>query len=279
MRTIGRILLKIIALLITVALGVVVGSAIYVIMWFGILSPIRSAEQGLDALHSALNQERDAVTAEFGARDQRLSRLQDELNEARSRLSAVETAAAQREQELADLATRLDARDEAIATLSDQVAAQIETLASLSGELGKLTPRMTALERDLDRQQDMIASIEENQSTSQDELSAQREQIEALGRLREAVLLLQAQNQVARAQLALVQRNAGVAEAHLESVAATLDRLSALLPEDDARAEQIATARERLQAALARVQGDPFVAGEELQLLWQALDDLIEVEP
>lgn len=123
-----------------------------------------------------------------------------------------------------------------------------------------------------------MAAAEDDWVGRQEELNTQREQIQALTTLRETILLLQAQNQVARAQLALVQRNAGVAEAHLETVAATLDRLSALIPDDSARAEQVAAARERLQAALTRVQSDPFTAGEELQLLWQALDELIQVQ-
>ena len=112
------------------------------------------------------------------------------------------------------------------------------------------------------------------------ELDTLRDEIAVPNRVAAAfvrrLILLQAWGEILKARMHLLEDNAGSARQALALARANLERVILLSTEPEA--EALIAMRERLDAADVAIEERPFVAINELEIIWRDLDTFITAE-
>jgi uncharacterized coiled-coil protein SlyX len=183
--------------------------------------------------------------------------------------------------------TELTEQGQRISALEGDLAAQRERIAALEGGMGRMDELLTAqretlgeLQTTLDNTEETTGQLGDDVEILYDELDTLRGEIADPNRVaatfERRLILLQAWGEILQARLHLLENNAGDARQALALARANLERVIALSP--DPQAEDLIAIRERLDAADTAVEERPFVAMNELEIIWRGLDAFITSE-
>ena len=183
--------------------------------------------------------------------------------------------------------TELAGQGQRISGLESDLAAQREGIAALEADMGRMDELLTVQGETLSELQTALDSTEE--ATGQlggdvealyGELDTLRVEIADPNRVAAAferrLILLQAWGEILKARLHLLEDNPGNARQALALARANLERVIVLSPEPEA--ETLVAIRERLDAADTAIEERPFVAMNELEIIWRDLDAFITAE-
>jgi chromosome segregation ATPase len=187
----------------------------------------------------------------------------------------------------ADWNTELTEQGQRISALESDLAVQRERITALEGDMGRMDELLTAQGETLSELQAALDSTEE--TTGQlggdiealyGELDTLRDEIADPNRVAAAferrLILLQAWGEILKARQHLLEDNPGNARQALALARANLERVILLSPEPEA--EALIAIRERLDAADTAIEERPFVAMNELEIIWRDLDTFITSE-
>jgi chromosome segregation ATPase len=187
----------------------------------------------------------------------------------------------------ADWNTELTEQGQRISALESDLAVQRERIIALEGDMGRMDELLTAQGETLSELQAALDSTEE--TTGQlggdiealyGELDTLRDEIADPNRVAAAferrLILLQAWGEILKARQHLLEDNPGNARQALALARANLERVILLSPEPEA--EALIAIRERLDAADTAIEERPFVAMNELEIIWRDLDTFIASE-
>lgn len=205
-----------------------------------LVTPVQNNRAVIEHIQRSQARWQDDLEGRLNDQSQRIAQLEAESAAEREALSQSETGLAQQEEILADQA----------ATLSE-------------------------LEASLEAQSQAIANLEQ----SLDDLDAALSQLEgsvagpetAVTRLQRQVSLLQMQQAALKARLHLSENNAGQAQSALEEARQPLRRLGSLA--SPAERGALAEIEEQLEAVTVAIEEQPFTAVQELEILWQLLQE------
>lgn len=247
-RFIARFLAVLLRLIFVVVLAVLIGVGVYYgVPWVyrRFVVPVQETAARVEMLQRDLESTRADWNNALAEQGQRVSALESDLAAQKERIAALEAdtrrmdeALAAQGETLSELGTALDNAEEVAGRLGGDVEALYDELDTLRGEVTDPNRAAAAFERRL--------------------------------------ILLQAWGEILKARLHLLEDNAGNARQALALARANLERVIALSPEPEA--ETLSAIRERLDAADTAIEARPFVAINELEIIWRELDTLITAE-
>jgi len=187
----------------------------------------------------------------------------------------------------ADWNTDLTEQGQRISILESDLAAQRERLAALEGDLGRMDELLTVQGETLSELQTALDSAEDTTGRLGDDVEALYGELDtlraemadpnrAIAAFERRLILLQAWGEILKARLHLLENNAGSARQALALARANLEQVIALSPEPEA--EALSAIQERLDAADMTIEERPFVALNELEIVWRDLDTFITSE-
>jgi len=186
-----------------------------------------------------------------------------------------------------DWNTELTEQGQQISALESDLATQKERIAALEADIERMDELLTAQGETLGELQTTLDGTEETTSQLGDEvevlygeLDTLRDEIADPNRVaatfERRLILLQAWGEILKARLHLLEDNPGNARQALALARANLERVIALSPEPDV--EALIAIRERLDAADTAIEERPFVAMNELEIIWRDLDTFITLQ-
>lgn len=187
----------------------------------------------------------------------------------------------------ADWNTDLTEQGQRISNLESDLAAQRERVAALEADMGRMDELLTAQGETLNELQTALDSTEEATDQLGDDVEILYEELDtlriemadpnqAIAAFERRLILLQAWGEILKARLHLLEDNAGNARQALALARANLERVIVLSPEPEA--EALIAIQERLDVADAAIEERPFVAINELEIIWRDLDTFITAE-
>ena len=244
----GRAIAVLLRLVFVVVIAVFIGVGIYYgVPWvyWRLVVPIQDTAARVEMLQRDLENTRANWNTELAEQGQRISGLESDLAAHRESIAAmkadmgrVDELLTAQGEPLSELQTALDDAEEATGQLGGDVEA-------LYGELDTLRVEMADPNR-------VAAAFERR------------------------LILLQAWGEILKARLHLLEDNPGNARQALALARANLERVIVLSPEPEA--ETLVAIRERLDAADTAIEERPFVAMNELEIIWRDLDAFITAE-
>lgn len=271
---------RFIRLLITVILGILLGTSIYYggkSVYLSVLSPLNDTIDRVEELEQAIQTERDGMTAQLTLRDERITELESLLTKQKAQLTTQQNALNDQQEELEAFATL----NSAIETVDERVQGVTSELEPMQNELMALQTHMT----------EVISKTNELDDASQRDVKAQNALDEQMSELQETVsdttvmldrvhqerLLLHAQANILNAQRSLTRLDIGIANEYLQRADISLKAVNEALDDSSSKNEQAALAivLTRLDQTIDRLERDPFSATTDLQGVWRALDSVI----
>jgi chromosome segregation ATPase len=247
-RVIARFLALLLRLIFVVVLAILIGVGIYYGMpwvYWRFVIPVQESAARIEMLQRDLENTRAAWNTDLSEQGQRISVLESGLATQKERIAALE----------AD-----------VGRMNELLAAQGETLSELQTALGS-TGEAT------DQLGDDVEVLYGELDTLRDEMADPNQAVAAFER---RLILLQAWGEILKARVHLLEDNAGSARQALALARANLERAIVLSPEPEA--EALIAIRERLDAADTAIEERPFVAINELEIIWRDLDAFITSE-
>ena len=183
--------------------------------------------------------------------------------------------------------TELTEQGQRISALESDLAAERERIAALEGDMGRMDELLTAQGETLSELQTALDSAEETTGQLGDDVEALYGELDTLrveiadpnrvaAAFERRLILLQAWGEILKARMHLLEDNAGNARQALALARANLERVIVLSPEPEA--EALIAIQERLDAADTAIEERPFVAINELEIIWRDLDAFITLE-
>lgn len=244
----GQAIAVLLRLIFVVVIAVLIGVGIYYgVPWlyWRLVIPVQESAARIEMLQRDLENTRADWNTDLTEQGQRISALESDLASQRERIAALEADIGRIDEvltaqgeTLSELQTALDSAEEAAGQLGDDVEILYDELDTLRGEIADPNQVAAALERRL--------------------------------------ILLQAWGEILKARLHLLEDNPGNARQTLALARANLERVITLSPEPEA--EALIAIQERLDAADAAIEERPFVAINELEIIWRDLDTFITAE-
>ena len=187
----------------------------------------------------------------------------------------------------ADWNTDLTEQGQRISALETDLATQKERIAALEADMGRMDELLTTqgetlieLQSTLDGAEEATGQLGDDVEVLYDELDTLRVEVAEPNRVAAAferrLILLQTWGEILKARMHLLEDNAGNARQALALARANLERVIVLSPEPEA--EALIAIQERLDAADTAVEERPFVAINELEIIWRDLDTFITSE-
>lgn len=251
-------LLALIRLLLAIALGILVGVALWYAGLLGyrtVVEPLNATILRVDALERLVDAEQSELRSRLAERDGQLAALQRRQSAQQAEID------------------RLDALDANLGVLAGDVDALLERSGEIDDALGGAADRVDALDASLAaletgdaRQTEQLDALDESLATAREELAAAEAE---LAGLRRGALILQAQANVLNAQQSLARRDIGQTTDYLDRARVYLESAVALDEDED---ETLTAALGQLARAQDRLEDDPFSAEGDLVALWRGLD-------
>lgn len=244
----ARFLTVLLRLILVVIVAILIGVGVYYgVPWvyWQLVIPVQESAARIEILQRDLETTRADWNADLTEQGQRISALESGLAAQRERIAALETDIERMDEVLTaqgetlnELQTALDGTEETTGQLGDDVEI-------LYGELDTLRIEMADPNR-------VTAAFERR------------------------LVLLQVWGEILKARLHLLEDNTGNARQALALARANLERVIVLSPEPEA--EALIAIQERLDAADTAIEERPFVAINELEIIWRDLDTFITTE-
>ncbi len=246
-RTVGTMLKVLLRLLVILILGILIAVGLYYgVPWTyrTLVRPVQEQAARIAALEQRITQEQDRTRTELRRFQERLTTLEEELQDAREENARHAASLSLQEEALDAAMERIETLEGQLATLEDELQAREEALDALQEELAEA---LTAMEG---REEGIAAQV--------DRLS---------GRL----ALLQTAQDLLRVRLFLLEENPRAAIEALALADAHLERASLLMPE---QATALAALQDRVGALQGLIEARSFRVGLELEALWAELVEL-----
>lgn len=208
--------------------------------------PVQNNRVLLEHLQRTQAQLRDDVTGQLNAQRERIARL--------------ETGLADEQEARSELESRLAQHDEALAAQVD-MNARLEALENRPD----LRPE---LEAELEAQDEAIAELDERLAGLEEAVTRPEA---GLNRLQQEILLLQMSQFVLKARIHLADNNPGQAQSELTQAQRLLRRLGQMAPPN--RQDELDGIQAQLDEVAAAIEDRPFTALQELEILWQLLQE------
>jgi len=247
-RLIARFLAILLRLIFVVVLAILIGVGVYYgVPWVyrQLVVPVQESAARIEMLQRDLENTRTNWNTDLTEQSQRISVVESDLATQKERVAALEIDMRRMDELLAaqgetlkELQTALDSTEKTTGQLGGDVEALYGELDTLRGEVADPNRVAAAFERRL--------------------------------------ILLQAWGEILKARLHLLEDNAGNARQSLALARASLERVITLSSEPEAGA--LIAIQKRLDAADAAIADRPFVAINELEIIWRDLDTLITSE-
>jgi len=247
-QAIARLLAVLLRLIFVVVIAIFIGVGVYYgVPWvyWRLVVPVQESAARVEMLQRDLENTRTDWNSALTGQGQRISALESDLATQKERIAALEADVKRmdevliaQEKTLNELQTTLDSTEKTTGRLGGDVEALYGGLDTLRGEVADPNRVAAAFERRL--------------------------------------VLLQAWGEILKARLHLLEDNAGNARQTLALARANLERVIVLSPEPEA--ETLIAIQERLDAADTAIEERPFVAINELEIIWRDLDAFISLE-
>jgi chromosome segregation ATPase len=266
----GLIRLVLFGLIVAIVVTIVVAAINYAspFIYNNIVSPLQDNQAKIDSLQQKQSNMQEDFTGQLTEQRERIAQLESELATEREARSVLESTLNQQAETIAAQATAqaeftadFAAEDQAAARaeLEKRLEAQGQTLATL----GQSVDALDAFVSDLDK---TVTGVEQAVATPEAEVV----------NLQQQALLLQASQATLKARLHLIENNPGQAQQSLERADSALGRLEPLIPPE--KEEDLAEIQTQLQATMTAIEEQPFIATQELEILWELLQRFSEVD-
>jgi chromosome segregation ATPase len=266
----GLIRLVLFGLIVAIVVTIVVAAINYASpsIYDNVVSPLQDNQAKIELLQTQTEQMQEDFTSQLTEQRERIAQLETELAAEREARSVLESTLNQQAEAISAQATAqaeftadFAAEDQAAARaeLEERLEAQGQTLATLEQSVDALDAFVT----DLD---ETVAEVEQAVTTPETEVV----------KLQQQALLLQASQAALKARLHLIENNPGQAQQSLERADSALGRLEPLIPPE--KEEDLAEIQAQLQAVITAIEEQPFVATQELEILWELLQRFSEVD-
>ena len=308
-RGLGMFILWLIRLVFAIGLGTLLGVAIYYVAYEGIpafysqvLVPIQVHDVEIDILQRGLQDAQSNLGTDLRASREEIRTLQKLVDEQaviiQSLRSSLEAEKANREQHLSLLQSNINRTDElaqrqgtalgklesSASKLSVDLAAASDKIEKLGGDLASVQKQAQANEGTANKLSDSLKALQTDVLKISDNLAdVQKEVIGLRGVItmpitlsdafERRLVLMQAAEGILKARLHLLEKNSGYAKQALALARDNVARFVALSA--DLKAEELAPLVKRAEAASALIESDPFVAAQELEIIWYSLEKLI----
>jgi uncharacterized coiled-coil protein SlyX len=247
-QAIARFLAVLLRLIFVFVIAILIGVGIYYgVPWvyWRLVIPVQESAVRIEMLQRDLENTRADWNTELTEQGQRISALESDLATQKERIAALEADIERMDEvlttqgeTLSELQTALDGTEETTGQLGDEVEFLYGELDTLRDEMADPNRAAAAFERRL--------------------------------------ILLQAWGEILKARMHLLEDNAGNARQALTLARANLERVILLSPEPET--EALIVIQERLDATDTAIMERPFVAVNELEIVWRDLDTLITLE-
>jgi chromosome segregation ATPase len=237
----GCLRLVVFGLLVAALTAAIYYATPYVYRYFVI--PVQNNRLAIEQLRNGRARFEDDLEARLTDQSQRIAQLEADLAANREARSELENVLAQHEEMLL-------AQDAIQADLEAALESQSQTLATL--------------DQDLDTLDAAIAEVEQSIAVPEAEIA----------RLQRRTSLLEMQQATLKARLHLSDNDAGQAQLALEDARQPLRRLRSVVPSEERAA--LAEIEEQLDAVTTAIEEQPFTAVQELEIMWQVLQEFAE---
>ena len=247
-QAIARFLAVLLRLIFVFVIAILIGVGVYYgVPWvyWRLVIPVQDSAARIEMLQRDLENTRTDWNTDLTEQGQRISALESDLATQRERLAALEVDMERMDEvlttqgeTLSKLQTASDSAEETIDRLGDDVEALYGELDTLGAEIADPNRVAATFERRL--------------------------------------ILLQAWGEILKARLHLLEDNPGNARQVLALARANLERVIVLSPQPEA--EALIAIQEWLDAADTAIEERPFVAINELEIIWRDLDTFITSE-
>jgi len=244
----GRAIAVLLRLTFVVVIAILIGVGIYYgVPWvyWRLVIPVQDSAARIEMLQRDLENTRADWNTELTEQGQRLSALESDLAVQRERITALEG-------DMGRMDELLTAQGETLSELQTALDSTEETTGQLGGDVGALYGELDTLRDEIADPNRVAAAFERR------------------------LILLQAWGEILKARQHLLEDNPGNARQALTLARANLERVILLSPEPEA--EALIAIRERLDAADTAIEERPFVAMNELEIIWRDLDTFITSE-
>ncbi len=167
----------------------------------------------------------------------------------------------------ADLAAEREARSELENRLAEQ-AEMISAQAELAVALQAQGQTLAALEQSVDALDLFLEDLDKSVAKVEQDLILPESRV---ADLQAQTLVLRLSQVILKTRLHLAENNAGQAQLALEQAGEALEQLQNLIP--PARQEELAEIETQLDAVAGAIKEQPFIALQELEILWQLLQE------
>ncbi|MBN1218155.1 MAG: hypothetical protein JXM69_04445 [Anaerolineae bacterium] len=207
-------------------------------------------------------QMQEDFTNQLANQRERIVQLEAELTAEREARSQLEITVAQQGETLSAQATAQTEMENMLQTQGQTPAVPTE----LAERLDAQAKAIAGLEQQVDSLDTTLANLD---STAVGLEQMMAEPVPEVDNLQQQMLILQAGQAVLKAQLHLSENNPGQAQLALTRVDLALNRLTGLV--SPGKGEALAEIQAQLQTAIVAIEEQPFIAGQELEILWELL--------
>jgi chromosome segregation ATPase len=237
----GCLRLLVFGLLVAALTAAIYYATPYVYRYFVI--PVQNNRLAIEQLRNSQARFQDDLEARFADQSQRIAQLEADLSANREARSELENVLAEHQE-----------------MLSAQGATQVDIEADLEAQ----GQTLATLEQDLDTLDAAIAEVEQSIAVPEAEIA----------RLQRRVSLVEMQQATLKARLHLSDNDAGQARLALEDARQPLQRLRSVVASGERAA--LAEIEEQLDTVTTAIEEQPFTAVQELEIMWQLLQEFSE---
>jgi chromosome segregation ATPase len=241
----GRAIAVLLRLIFVVVIAVFIGVGIYYgVPWvyWRLVVPIQDTAARVEMLQRDLENTRANWNNELAGQGQRISALENDLAAQKERIAALEA-------DMGRMDELLTAQGETLSELQTALGSTEEATGQLGGDVEALYGELDSLRVEMADPNRVAATFERR------------------------LILLQAWGEILKARLHLLEDNPGNARQSLALARDNVERVIVLSPEPEA--EALIAIQERLDAADTAIEERPFVALNELEIVWRDLDTFI----
>lgn len=181
------------------------------------------------------------------------------------------------QEQITELESSLAAEREARSQVESQLAQQAETIVAQATAMAQLGVDAQALvvagqsdlETRLNEQEETLTGLEDSVGELETVLDDLAENTTGIVEMQQQAWVLQASQAILKARLHLGENNPGLAQDSLEIVGEALGEFEALIPPEQSGA--LIAIQEQLETVITAIDEQPFIATQELEILWLLL--------
>lgn len=209
----------------------------------------------------------EQVQAAVAGNDEELAATAAALS---TEIAAVETRVGELDSSLTTLVGTANALGDDLTVLASEVDAAKQGIESNESANAQLAQTVALLQTDLDT---FSGALDTTQGELADLQAVITMPITLSDAFERRLVLMQAWQEIMRARVHLLEGNAGLATQSLNLALGNVDKYVGL--STDMTEDMLAPIQERVDTAMGLIETDPFLAVQELEIIWYNLEDMI----